>query len=157
MAYLIAKTKLISHLLALHLKVPEVLWGQMQSMLGTKRADCTFLCGSVTCWASQGTILMKGSQAEPQGGVKKKKKPESQRHLQTSLWSVDRAKPLCLIRHREDLKLLPAYVNKQGRSMCPYTFMKILSLEIFFFFFFKHTLINMGSSTGTFAYMRELI
>lgn len=40
--------------------------------------------------------------------------------------------------------------------MCPYTFMKTLSLEIFFVFF-KHTLINMGSSTGIFAYMRELI
>lgn len=69
---------------------------------------------------------------------------------------VDRAKPLCLIRHREDLKLLPAYVNKQGWSMCPYTFMKTLSLEIFFVFF-KHTLIHMGSSTGIFACMRELI
>lgn len=68
---------------------------------------------------------------------------------------VDRAKPLCLIRHREDLKLLPAYVNKQGWSMCPYTFMEILSLE--FLLFFKHTLINMGSSTGISAYMRELI
>lgn len=53
---------------------------------------------------------------------------------------------------------------KAAPCLCKQAGMVHVSVHIYenivsgnFFVFFKHTLINMGSSTGIFAYMRELI
>lgn len=59
-------------------KEPGVLWDQMPNTAKTKTADCTFLSGAVTYWASQGEGSPWNEAKQSRREGKKKVDPERQ-------------------------------------------------------------------------------